>query len=173
MATVKMVMMTLMVWISHHSGYEVPTHMPRVFFIDQKQISEELCGGPCPVRAFYRRGEGIFLEKGFSREMGLCEVSILLHELVHVMQDVRQPPRYMSGEGIREWVHREEEAHRLQQMYLRQYTRRYRPEIVSYAYDLKKRNVRDRILVESGDLPRHFFAQGCLSKPSSKVKSRW
>ena len=170
MATVKMIMMTLMVWISDHSGYAVPAHMPSVSFMEQEQMSNDLCGRPCPVRAFYRRGEGIFLEKSFAQSMGVCEVSIFLHELVHVMQDTRQPPRYMSGQGMREWVNREEEAHRLQQMYLRQYTRRYRPQIVSYSYDLKGRNMRDVAQVESGELPRHFFAQGCISKPKAKVR---
>ena len=68
------------------------------------------------ARAFYRPGEGIYLDDSLKPEANLFDRSILLHELVHYVQD-------MSGERADvkpclRWYQREQEAYAIQKVFL-------------------------------------------------------
>jgi hypothetical protein len=102
--------------ISRMSNYQKPDTMPRVSKIARAEIERTICSGPCPVKAWHMPEGGIFLDGSLTPETDLVHRSILLHELVHYLQEI-------NGEGAsmdecNRWLHREQEAYRLQNQYL-------------------------------------------------------
>src|SRR5262245_27892960 len=102
--------------ISKMSDYAKPATSPRVTKVSRAEIERTICSGPCPVKAWHMPGDGIFMDDRLTPETDLVHRSILLHELVHYLQDI-------SGEGAsmdecERWLHREREAYRLQNQYL-------------------------------------------------------
>jgi len=102
--------------IARLSAYEKPATMPQVTRVSRAEIERTICHGPCSVKAWYLPEEGIFLDAELAPETSLIDRSILLHELVHFLQD-------LNGEGAEltaceRWLHREREAYALQNQYL-------------------------------------------------------
>jgi len=102
--------------IDHISKYAVPDTLPRVHRVPHKKIQELACGKECPALGAYKPGEGIYLDEALKPETNIFARSILLHELVHYVQDV-------SNElaGAREcdrWYRREQEAYAIQKRFL-------------------------------------------------------
>lgn len=103
------------------------------------------------------------IEDSFEKSMGLCELSILVHELVHFFQYSQED----TGEGgeaseqaIYDWTSREVESHRLQKLFLDQYNRRYRPQEIHYTYGFRRE-------AQQG----HFYARGCRRNQSEAMTS--
>ncbi len=137
---------SLLVWLSAHTGYAMPENIPEVHFVSRVQLQALACAGQeCPVIAFHHHERGIMLEDSFAKVMGLCELSILLHELTHFLQ--RHQDGLDSGPGPgalastrsqeNDWALREMEAYRLQKAFLDQYAYRYRPKEVHYGYNFR------------------------------------
>ena len=102
--------------IARLSTYEKPATMPPVSRVRRAEIERTICRGPCSVKAWYLPAEGIFLDAELAPETSAIDRSILLHELVHFVQD-------LNGEGAdldacERWLHREREAYALQNRYL-------------------------------------------------------
>jgi hypothetical protein len=102
--------------ISAMSDYAKPGTAPPVTKVSRAEIERTICSGPCPVKAWHMPGEGIFMDDRLSPETDLVHRSILLHELVHYLQEI-------NGEGASmdecdRWLYREREAYRLQNQYL-------------------------------------------------------
>ena len=74
----------LLVWISLNTNYETSKFDFPVNVVKPIVIQEMVCGGKCPVVAFFSKDRGIFIS-----EMDLsdiCNQSILLHEVIHALQ---------------------------------------------------------------------------------------
>ena len=102
--------------IARLSTYEKPATLPAVTRMRRAEIERTICRGPCSVKAWYLPEEGIFLDAELAPETSLIDRSILLHELVHYLQE-------LNGEGAeldacQRWLHREREAYALQNQYL-------------------------------------------------------
>jgi len=102
--------------INAMSDYAKPSSTPPVTKVSRAEIERTICNGPCPVKAWHMPGEGIFMDDRLSPETDLVHRSILLHELVHYLQEI-------NGEGASmdecdRWLYREREAYRLQNQYL-------------------------------------------------------
>jgi hypothetical protein len=102
--------------IARMSNYRKPDFTPRVSKVARAEIERTVCSGPCPVKAYHLPEAGIFIDDSLIPETDLVHRSILLHELVHFLQDVNG-----EGAGLDEcgrWLQREREAYWLQNQYL-------------------------------------------------------
>jgi hypothetical protein len=69
------------------------------------------------VRAFYLKGEGVFIEQSLDFRADVKARAILLHELVHHVQILSA--RFDSLSACEAWYAREQEAYQIQNEYLR------------------------------------------------------
>ena len=103
------ILVHLMQWAVALTGYDFPSEMPIIAYAEHNHFVERLCEGvdtkrnPCDVRAYYddERDAMIVLNMKyfeFGGEWGAFERSIILHEMVHYLQD-------MSGNwnGYQDW----------------------------------------------------------------------
>lgn len=98
------------------SKYPVSVAVPEIYRVSQERLQELACSGKCAVLGTYRPGEGIYLDERLSPENSLFDRSVLLHELVHYLQE-------MNGElsdmrPCDRWYHREQEAYAIQKNFL-------------------------------------------------------
>lgn len=102
--------------IAKMSAYRKPDVTPHVSKVSRAEIERTICSGPCAVKAWHLPETGIFIDASLSPETNLVHRSILLHELVHFLQEVNG-----DGAGMDEcsrWLQREQEAYWLQNQYL-------------------------------------------------------
>jgi len=98
------------------SKYPRPETMPEVRRVARERIAELACVRPCGVRAIYHPGEGIFMDERMQPETNLFDRSVLLHELVHYVQDLANERGEM--EPCKRWYFREFEAYAIQKRFL-------------------------------------------------------
>jgi hypothetical protein len=99
------------------SGYPMPAVLPDVHVLPLEQLQARVCAWACPVKAFYLRGEGVFIEESLNFRNDPKARSILLHELVHHVQNLNA--RFDAMPTCEAWYAREREAYRIQNEYLR------------------------------------------------------
>ena len=99
------------------SGYPVPETLPEVHRVPRAQLESRICQTVCGVKAFYLKGEGVYIDQELDIERDLPARSILLHELVHHVQGVTG--KFDSLPGCHGWYAREYEAYQIQNQYLR------------------------------------------------------
>jgi len=102
--------------IARMSNYPKPDGAPHISKVSRAEIERTICSGPCPVKAWYLPEGGIYIDDSLTPETDLVHRSILLHELVHFLQDVNGEGASMDGCG--RWLRREREAFWLQNQYL-------------------------------------------------------
>lgn len=102
--------------VSELSGYAGPREMPLLHRLSAAEMQERLCEGKCGVRAFYLDGKGIYLRDDLDVVNDLKDRSILLHELVHHVQ--QESRKFDALTPCEKWFAREEEAYRIQNAYL-------------------------------------------------------
>src|SRR5581483_11444435 len=74
--------------IDQLSKYPRPKDMPQIHRVSSETVQEMACGAKCGALATYRPGEGIYLDRRLKPETSLFDRSVLLHELVHYVQDL-------------------------------------------------------------------------------------
>jgi hypothetical protein len=99
------------------SGYPVPETLPEVHRVPRAQLEARICRSICRVKAFYLKGEGVYIDQELDIERDLPARSILLHELVHHVQGVTG--KFDSLPDCYGWYAREREAYQIQNQYLR------------------------------------------------------
>jgi hypothetical protein len=113
------------------SKYRYPDAMPMVTRIERSELEQRGCptNAPhCQVSALYEPARGIMIAADLKPESNLFHRSILLHELVHYLQDVGQ--ELATASPCDRWYQREIEAYTLQNRFLSSVSS---PERVSYA----------------------------------------
>ena len=70
------------------AGYPAPKVLPEIHVIPHQEIEQRFCAGPCRVMAFYDPGQGVFIDDTLDIQSDMFARSILLHELVHHLQNV-------------------------------------------------------------------------------------
>lgn len=98
------------------SKYPRTTQVPPIYRVSHERLEEMACTSKCGVLATYRPGEGIFLDESLKPETNLFDRSVLLHELVHYLQDINH--EYADMKDCRRWYFREVEAYAIQKMFL-------------------------------------------------------
>lgn len=107
----------LMIAIDRLSKYSIPDGLPIVHRVPHEQIEDLTCGGAkCAALAAYRPGEGIYIDEALEPETDIFARSVLLHELVHYVQDVSN--ELASAEPCDRWYRREQEAYAIQKAFL-------------------------------------------------------
>ncbi|NIO43833.1 MAG: hypothetical protein GTO41_29000 [Burkholderiales bacterium] len=102
--------------VDHLSKYAVPKEVPPVYRVPHEKIEELACGTRCAALAVYRSGEGIYIDQALRPETDVFARSVLLHELVHYVQDVSK--ELASARPCERWYRREQEAYAIQKRFL-------------------------------------------------------
>ena len=98
------------------SKYHRPVALPEVIRVSHERIEAMVCHAKCGALAAYRPGEGIYLDERLKPETELFDRSILLHELVHYVQDMSDEHGDMRP--CMRWYQREQEAYAIQKIFL-------------------------------------------------------
>ena len=102
--------------ITQLSSFRKPATIPHVTRVSREEIERTICDGPCMVKAWYLPDEGVFFDETLRPETNLIHRSILLHELVHFVQE--ENGEAANLDPCRRWVQREQQAYELQAQYL-------------------------------------------------------
>ena len=97
---------SLLNWIELNTSYNTKNFKTKIVEVSKKEIQNIACGGKCPIIAFYKPEEAIYISK-MNFEKNYCNQSILLHEMIHVLQSKKI-----------ENVFKEKEAYLLQNKFL-------------------------------------------------------
>ncbi|HXX10629.1 MAG TPA: hypothetical protein VEK05_03855 [Burkholderiales bacterium] len=98
------------------SDYRAPENLPPVFLLPQSAIEAKVCDEPCNVSAAYIPHDGIYLAEYLDPEHQAVDRSILLHELVHYLQQGH--PKFAHLKGCERERAKEQEAYEIQNAYL-------------------------------------------------------
>jgi hypothetical protein len=100
------------------SKYPKPARLPAVLRVSRDRLEAIGCAGkkPCGVLAIYRPEAGIYLDERLDPEANLFDRSVLLHELVHYLQDLHGERSDMRP--CERWYYREVEAYAIQKQFL-------------------------------------------------------
>jgi len=114
--TITTIVAGLLAWISAHTPYALPDQAPAVALVPHAQLEQLACGEPCQALGVYPDKNVVYIDDSLQIETNVCARSVLLHELVHYLQNrngkfVNMPPE------IRQHF-REHEAYAVQQAYL-------------------------------------------------------
>ena len=96
----------LLTWISINTNYDTSKFDFPVNIVRPRVIQDMVCGGKCPVTAFFSENKGIFISDMNFKD--ICNQSILLHEIIHSFQ----------VDSDMEEVFKEKEAYELQNKFL-------------------------------------------------------
>src|SRR5262245_23314156 len=102
--------------ISTLSEYQAPETLPPVFQLRQAAIEAKVCDEPCNVSAAYIPHDGIYLAENLDPVQQPVDRSILLHELVHHLQQGH--PKFAHLSGCERERAKEREAYEIQNAYL-------------------------------------------------------
>ena len=98
------------------SKYHRAVAVPEVLRVSHERIEAIVCQAKCAALSVYRPGEGIYLDDRLKPETDLFARSILLHELVHYVQDMNDAHGDMRP--CMRWYQREQEAYAIQKVFL-------------------------------------------------------
>ena len=79
----------LLFWITSHTDYKNPIKHPAIEFIEQKELSQLACKTDCEILAYtpLEPKYKIFLSNKLDPLNDICHRGILMHEIIHVLQD--------------------------------------------------------------------------------------
>jgi len=109
-------MRQLMNVVDRLSRYKIPKDQPNIYRLPHAELENYVCGTHCSIKAWYRPGDGIFLDESLKPETSIFDRSILLHELVHFLQE--RSGEYENMDPCNRWFHRELDAYNVQNRYL-------------------------------------------------------
>lgn len=102
--------------IEHLSRYWASKQLPPIALVSQDEINRVVCKQPCAVRAAYLPVRGVLLADTLDPINVPLDRSILVHELVHFLQEINN--RYSELTPCKRWFQREHEAYAVQNQYL-------------------------------------------------------
>lgn len=108
----------LLAAVASLTDYAVPADPPAIALVPHARLELMACGQPCRVYGWFPPGETIYLDQRLDLRHDPGAQSILLHELVHYVQ---QKSGTFPAEGdCRSWLAREWEAYDVQLRWLAQ-----------------------------------------------------
>lgn len=119
----KALVVSLLAWIHLFTGFDIPEEDPYITAVPHQVLERMACEGKCPILGLYPRDGVIYLDENLQPETNICARSILLHELVHFVQEANG--RFADRDPLLRWQFREAEAHRIQNVFLKQNGRRF------------------------------------------------
>tara|TARA_B100000989_G_scaffold291556_1_gene266165 strand:+ start:1302 stop:1691 length:390 start_codon:yes stop_codon:yes gene_type:complete len=109
----KSLIVFLLSWISDNTSYNAKNFDTKIFLVESEEIQRKACKGKCPIVAFYKKNEAIYITK-MDFENSLCNRSILIHEMIHTFQKDNMQN-----------VFKEREAYQLQNKFLFEESKKY------------------------------------------------
>jgi hypothetical protein len=107
----------LMSWAVTLSGYPRPDTAPEIVMVSHSYLVAKACGGrECKVLGWYPPGQKIFLDDRLDPANSLYASSIVVHEMVHFLQ--QQFGHYEEGFTCATALSREREAYAVQREFL-------------------------------------------------------
>lgn len=94
------------------SGYAIPPEPPRVEFLPHAELEERACGRPCQVYGWFPPGQTVYLDDRLNPLVSVAARGILLHELVHFLQ--QEEGTFAVAPDCDAWLEREHEAFDIQ-----------------------------------------------------------
>lgn len=94
------------------SGYAIPEEPPKVEFLPHAELEERACGRPCQVYGWFPPGQTVYLDDRLNPLVSLAARGILLHELVHFLQ--QEEGTFAVAPNCEAWLDREREAFDIQ-----------------------------------------------------------
>ena len=75
-------------WIIGNTEFDKKVSPPEFFQLTENQMSEKACYSSenCRVKAYYVKNEGIFFRDNLNPQENICDLSIILHEMIHHYQ---------------------------------------------------------------------------------------
>lgn len=119
--SMKALMAGLLSWVSLYTGYEVPGKVPDIVFANHEKMARLACQEDCPALGFFHPSRVIYLDIVLKPETNLCARSVLVHELVHVMQ--HDNGSFYDYDAHTRWILREKEALIIQKKFLAKHNR--------------------------------------------------
>ena len=79
----------LLLWITSNTDYINPKQLPEVKFLEQNELSQLACKNDCEILAYtpVEPKYTVYLSKKLNPLTDVCHRGILLHEIIHVLQD--------------------------------------------------------------------------------------
>jgi hypothetical protein len=114
--TLDQVVRTLTRAIDRLARYKVAKKPPTIYRVPHAELERYVCGTHCSIQAWYKPGDGIYLDDSLKPETNLFHRSILLHEMAHYFQDLAG--EYGNMDACNRWFHREIDAYTIQNRYL-------------------------------------------------------
>jgi hypothetical protein len=101
------------------SKYRMPAALPAVTRIPRPELERLACAegtAKCGVSALYEPARGVLIAEDLQPETNLFHRSILLHEVVHYLQEMGH--EMSASAACERWYQREIEAYAIQKQYL-------------------------------------------------------
>lgn len=98
------------------AGYPEPSQLPLVEFVSHARLEAMACEEPCEVRGWYAGGSTIFLDDRLDPQANMWDRGIVVHEIVHYLQD--EAGAFGTLSACQRWVEREAEAFDVQRQWL-------------------------------------------------------
>jgi len=114
--SLEQVVKQLTVAIDRISRHRPPKSPPVIHRVSHEELEAYVCETNCAIKAWYKPGEGIFLDNTLHPETDVFDRSILLHEMVHYFQDMSG--YYRDADPCDRWLRRELDAYEVQNRYL-------------------------------------------------------
>jgi len=114
--SVEALVLQLLTAINAISGYPLPERAPEVAFVPQSYLEARACNQPCEVQGWFPPGQVIYLDERLDPQHDVWERSILLHELVHYLQ--QEEGAFTETVTCEVWLKREAEAYEVQYHWL-------------------------------------------------------
>src|SRR5690348_16221846 len=114
--SLELVVKQLTIAIDRISRHRPPKQPPVIHRVSHAELEAYVCETNCAIKAWYKPGEGIFLDDTLLPETNVFDRSILLHEMVHYFQDMSG--YYRDANPCDRWLQRELDAYEVQNRYL-------------------------------------------------------
>jgi hypothetical protein len=110
----------MMSWAMALTGYPAPSSPAEVVMVSHGHLVENACSGSeCKVLGWFPPGSKIFLDNRLNPHESLYASSVLVHEMVHYLQ--QESGRWGKPHGCAALVDMEREAYAIQRKYLTRY----------------------------------------------------
>ena len=106
----------LLIAIHALTGHPLPARVPEVAFLPHAVLEQQVCGRPCAVYGWFPPGDTIYLDQRLDPLEDVYARGILLHELVHFLQ--QEEGAFAPPTSCQAWVEREREAFEVQLRWL-------------------------------------------------------
>jgi Domain of unknown function (DUF6647) len=110
------VLASLLIFAQSVTGYAPLDDPPQVSFVPHVELERAACSRPCKIYGWYPLGRTIYLDDRLDPVHDAGDRSILLHELVHYLQQAHGA--FTGGSECEKWSRRELEAYRVQARWL-------------------------------------------------------